>query len=327
LSKRRLLLLVLAALAGCASDPLQDAQVWKIEPCAGSIAAEVRFHKPDGSALASVPSASCGAAVRALGRIEQAAGYRATQVYVADLESPNAFATLDETRRPIVVVTLGLLQALGADEAAWAALLGHEIAHHVRSHSAGRKEAQERANATGQVAANVIAQLLPGIGGFVAGNVANFIAANALYGAYTRPQEAEADRLSLEWMVRAGYDPNGMTRLIEILAKDGGLLPGFLSTHPGADDRAQIVRTHLAKAATLTCQDATSALRLETLCLTPAGCQAEIAAIGKHCRKAAASECAATYEPLQARCDHASPLYGAEACALAASRTRASCAD
>lgn len=325
--KTRLPLLALAALAGCASDPLQDAQLWKIEPCSGSIAADVRFQKSDGSALAVVPSASCGAAVRALGRIEQVAGYRAAQVYVADLDAPNAFASLDAARRPVIVVTLGLLQALGADEAAWAALLGHEIAHHVRSHGAGRKEARDRAEATGQVAANVIAQLFPGIGGFVAGNVANFVAASALYGSYTRPQEAEADRLSLEWMVRAGYDPNGMTRLIEVLSRSGGLLPGFLSTHPGADDRAQTVRTQLAKAAASTCQEATSPLRLETLCLTRAGCDAEIAAIGKHCPKAAAGECPATYAPLRAQCDHSSPDHRAESCALAAHRTRSACAD
>jgi len=238
--------LVVAALAGCASDPLQDAHFWKIEPCADSIARDVRFHTAGGSGSVVVQSASCGAVVRALGRIEKAAGYRAQQVYIADPASPNAFATLDETRRPVIVVTLGMVQALAADEAAWAALLGHEIAHHVRSHSAGRKDARERAEATGQVTAQVIAQLLPGIGGFLAGNVANFVAANALYGSYTRPQEAEADRLSLEWMVGAGYDPNGMTRLIEILSRDGGLLPGFLSTHPGADDRAQMVRDFLA---------------------------------------------------------------------------------
>ena len=242
-------LLVLAALAGCASNPLRDAQLWKIEPCADAIARDVRFHTAGGSGPVVVQSASCGAVVKALGRIEKAAGYRANQVYIADPEAPNAFATLDETRRPVIVVTLGMVQALGADEAAWAALLGHEIAHHVRSHSAGRKEARAEAEAAGQVAANVIAQFLPGIGGFLAGNVANFVAANALYGAYTRPQEAEADRFSLAWMVAAGYDPNGMTRLVEVLAKGGGLLPGFLSTHPGADDRAQMVRDYLERPA------------------------------------------------------------------------------
>jgi hypothetical protein len=68
----------------------------------------------------------------------------------------------------------------------------------------------------------------------------------AMYGAYTRPQEAEADQLGLTWMVAAGYDPRGLTRLFEILSKQSSL-PAFLSTHPGAEDRAKTVQDYVSK--------------------------------------------------------------------------------
>jgi len=65
-----------------------------------------------------------------------------------------------------------------------------------------------------------------------------------------RSQEGEADELGLKWMVAAGYDPHGMERLFDVLAKQStGGLPGFLSTHPGAEDRAQLVRDFIARSA------------------------------------------------------------------------------
>jgi len=92
------------------------------------------------------------------------------------------------------------------------------------------------------VLGNIVAALVPGVGGFVAGNAASFGTTNAMYGSFTRPQESEADELGLKWMVEAGYDPQGMERLFRVLATNVSALPGFLSTHPGAEDRARKVR-------------------------------------------------------------------------------------
>ncbi len=231
-----------AFLAGCATNPLQNARFWKVEKCTGMGTPDVRFTRADSSTLAIVPRASCAALVAAAGKIQGVANYQVNQIWIADTEAPNAFATLDKSQRRLIVVTMGMLKALGSDEAAWAGLLGHEIAHHFRNHREGRAEAQAGARAAGQAAGNVIAQLIPGLGGFVAGNAANFAATNALYGAYTRPQESEADSLGIKWMVAAGYDPRGMERLFNVLGKHSAGLPGFLSTHPGAEDRGQMVR-------------------------------------------------------------------------------------
>ena len=237
--------LALAALAGCASDPFQGARTWKIESCAQSIDPTLRFTTP--GAIVEVPRSACAAVVRAAAKIELVAKFQAEQLWIADPEFPNAAATTNSAQRPIIIVTVGLLQALGDDEAAWAALLGHEVAHHVKNHRAGRESARTQAWVAGQAVGNLIGAFVPGVGGLVAANVANFAASSAVYGSYTRPQEAEADKQGLDWMVAAGYDPRGMERLIAALSKSGGAMPGFLSTHPGADDRAQMVRTYIEK--------------------------------------------------------------------------------
>lgn len=249
-NNRSLVLVILAALAlvtGCATSPLQNARYWKI--CTGVPNAQVRFTRSDGS-LAVIPRAACEAVARAEGRIEGVSGFRPDRILIADTEEVNAYTGNDTNGRPLVIVTLGMLKEVGTDEAAWAALFGHEIAHQVLNHQAGRKDAEERAQAVGQGLGNVIVQLIPGVGGFVAGTAANFVAANALYGAYTRPQEHEADEQGLHWMVAAGYDPRGMARLFDMRAKQStGGLPGFLSTHPGAEDRAKMVQDFIATTA------------------------------------------------------------------------------
>ena len=87
--------------------------------------------------------------------------------------------------------------------------------------------------------------LFRSVGGFVAGNAVNFIASNAMYGAYTRPQEAEADELGLQWMTAAGYNALGMVRLFDLLGKQASF-PTFLSTHPANDDRIRLAREYAA---------------------------------------------------------------------------------
>jgi predicted Zn-dependent protease len=238
-----LVLALLAMLAGCATNPLKDARFWKLDQCAGAPNATVRFPgREAGSTIALIPRDSCLALSRAEAKIGSAANLHADRIQIADMLTPNAFVARDANNLPVITVTLGMLKALGPDEASWAALLGHEIAHLVRKHSEGRKEAEAAAQVGGQVVANLIGLFVPGIGGALAGTVGGTATQMAMYGAYTRPQEAEADQMSLRWMVSAGYDPRGMERLFELLAKEGAGLPGFLSTHPGAGDRAQMVR-------------------------------------------------------------------------------------
>jgi predicted Zn-dependent protease len=236
-----------SALSGCATQPSPSARGWNLDQCADSPSATVNLNRPDGTQAASIPRESCIALRSAAEKIQAQAGFQLSRIYIADVKAPNAFATRDKSGKPVAAVTLGMLTTIGPDEAAWAGLLGHEIAHHTRRHSEGRQSAAATASVTGNVIANVVSYAIPGVGGLLGGTIAGTAAQNAMYGSYTRPQEAEADEVGLRWMVAAGYDPQGMLRLFQALSAGGASsMPAFLSTHPANEERARMVEAFIA---------------------------------------------------------------------------------
>ena len=239
--------LAVSTLSGCATKPSANARGWNLDQCADSPSATVELNRPDGTQAASIPRATCIALRSAAEKIQAQAGFQLSRIYIADVKAPNAFATRDKSGKPVAAVTLGMLTTIGPDEAAWAGLLGHEIGHHVKRHGEGRKSAATSAAVTGNVVANVISYAIPGVGGILGGTIAGTAAQNAMYGSYTRPQEAEADDVGLKWMVAAGYDPQGMLRLFKALSAGGASsMPAFLSTHPANEERARMVEAFIA---------------------------------------------------------------------------------
>jgi|RhiMethySRZTD1v2_1073278.scaffolds.fasta_scaffold34407_5 predicted Zn-dependent protease len=242
-----IVVLALGASIGCATNQAANGRGWNLGQCADAPSETVDLNRSDGTKAASVPRASCVALRSAAEKIQAQAGFQLTRIYIADVETPNAFATRDKSGKPVAAVTLGMLTTIGPDEAAWAGLLGHEIAHHVKRHSEARQGAATTAAVTGNVLANVVSYAIPGVGGLIGGTLAGTAAQNAVFGSYTRPQEAEADEVGLKWMVAAGYDPQGMLRLFKALSAGGSSsVPAFLSTHPANEERVKMVEAFIA---------------------------------------------------------------------------------
>ena len=138
-----------------------------------------------------------------------------------------------------IAATRGILVELH-NEAELAGLLGHEIGHVCARHAAeqaGKGSLAQLLLAGASIATSAAgygsaASLIQGLGG---------IGAGALLARYSRDNEREADALGLEYMTRAGYSPQGMVGLMEILQQNGRSRPGAIelmfSTHPMSAER------------------------------------------------------------------------------------------
>lgn len=147
------------------------------------------------------------------------------------------------------------LVALMNNEAELAAVLGHEVGHVAARHSQRRQAAAQRNTLLGAAGAILSGILLgnSGIGdtlsrGFLQGS-------QLLTLRFSRSQELEADELGIQYLDRAGYDPDAMGTVLASLAaqnsldaqlqgRDNARLPEWASTHP---DPASRVRTALNK--------------------------------------------------------------------------------
>jgi len=131
-----------------------------------------------------------------------------------------------------IMVYSGLIDTLQATDAELAAVIGHEIAHALREHS---RERMSRAYAEQLALAGIAVATGAGEGTMA---LASQVSAVTFQLPHSREQEAEADRIGLELMARAGYDPNAAVSLWQKMAKaNAGGPPEFLSTHPSGDSR------------------------------------------------------------------------------------------
>lgn len=141
-------------------------------------------------------------------------------------DSVNAFATPGG----IILLTRGLIDVLtNEDELAF--VLAHEVAHVVRRHHYAvvqRQKIVERAAQALQATSDSdVAKLSQASG---------VIYARGL----DKGAEFEADRLGVEWITRAGYDPAAALGALEKLQRLGGSDPRaelMFSTHPSPNER------------------------------------------------------------------------------------------
>ena len=131
-----------------------------------------------------------------------------------------------------IMVYTGLIDTIKPTDAELAAVIGHEIAHALREHS---RERLSRAYAEQLVLAGVA--VATGAEATTM-QIASQVSAVTFTLPHSREQEAEGDRIGLELMARAGYDPNAAVTLWQKMSKaGGGGPPEFLSTHPSGESR------------------------------------------------------------------------------------------
>jgi len=152
-------------------------------------------------------------------------------IKVIDSDEVNAFALPGG----FFYVNKGLL--LAADnEAELAGVMAHEIAHVAARHAV---ENQTKANLL-EYAALGASIFLGGIPGMIYQNTAG-IGLLGIFMKFSRSAEEEADKLGVQYMYAAGYDPGAMATMFEKLEAKNKKKPGFISrafaTHPAPPDR------------------------------------------------------------------------------------------
>ena len=126
-----------------------------------------------------------------------------------------------------IYITRGMLEKM-RDESELAAVLAHETVHVSARHSA---EAMSR-----EIGLNVLLGTLTR-DARTAGALAQ-VGGQILQLSYSRAAEIEADVFGVDYMTRAGYDPQGMVRIMQMLEAEGAARQiEFLSTHPSPENR------------------------------------------------------------------------------------------
>lgn len=127
-----------------------------------------------------------------------------------------------------VLIFRGLLdKAHSPDEVA--GVLAHEFSHVAERHAAA---AMIRA-----LGVSALVTLVTGdSSGLLAGGATMMLA-----GAYSRDDEAAADRGAAELLGKAGLGTEGLAAFFRRVANDDGLMPDWLSSHPDPHSRAQAV--------------------------------------------------------------------------------------
>ena len=137
-----------------------------------------------------------------------------------------------------VYVFTGLLMNFESEDQV-AGVLCHELAHVTQRHVANRLERAQVIS---------LGSLLLAVAGVAAGGSAGGGIAAASIGAgqsamlnYSRADETEADQIGMQYLMKAGYPPQGLVGGFKILRQKtlmtGSNVPTYLSTHPAIGDR------------------------------------------------------------------------------------------
>ncbi len=193
--------------------------------------------KPKGKIIASVNTGDVRSTIYVMQRVEQAAGELRTRLLISDDKEPNAFSFVYHGN-PMIAINIGMINLIGQDRDAMAALVGHELAHLYLQH-VDRRISRDN---NGMVASALLSFTL-GFAGIPVPISATDVAATSVSRAFSRDDEREADQFGVKFMANAGFDPWGAMRLQGKLLKvaSSSMLP-FLNTHPSSAERVENMR-------------------------------------------------------------------------------------
>lgn len=160
---------------------------------------------------------------------------------VVMLNSPlvNAFALPNGS----LYVTRGLL-AVANDSSELAAVIAHEMAHVSARHAMQRADEERKAVLVSRIVSDVLQDSQGGALALARGKLS--------LASFSRAQELEADRIGVQTIARAGFDPYGASRFLFSMGRQAEMRvaalgqkpaqPGldFLATHPSTPERVQL---------------------------------------------------------------------------------------
>lgn len=167
--------------------------------------------------------------------------YRFQFHLLADRQVVNAFALPGGQ----VFITEALFRKLNSEDQI-AGVLGHEIGHVVGRHSS---EQIAQSNLFDGLTRAVIVAASNGQGGGYDSQRVAMMANKLATLHYSRSDESEADILGVHFLAEAGYRPEAMLDVMEVLKKLEGSSqqPEMLRTHPDPGNRAEHIREEIEK--------------------------------------------------------------------------------
>jgi len=225
---------LLLFLAACASTEGKIA--WRVRDMALAPTQMVALQAPNRKIVATLSTLKMKKLLLAHFRIARAAGVQA-ELVIVDGTDPNAFVGL-MNQRYTFVINVAMLKLIGDDIDEFAALLGHEAAHLAKGHAEASKTRDSTLEGIGSLFAVGL-----GMAGVPAGGVISGLGVDLIDASYSRDEEREADAFGVDYVISAGYDPQGAIRLHEKMLKaSGGSILPFLSSHPSGEERIENVK-------------------------------------------------------------------------------------
>ncbi|MDB6004327.1 MAG: hypothetical protein JWR15_1314 [Prosthecobacter sp.] len=158
---------------------------------------------------------------------------------LADTETVNAFALPGGQ----LFITEALFRRLKSEDQL-AGVLGHEMGHVVGRHSNEQMASTQMWSGLAQGFGVMTSDGHNNTGAYIA----NMVAQSRVM-KFSRDDESESDALGVRFMMQAGYNPEALIGVMEILAQvsGGANSSDFMSSHPNPANRMEHIREAIAK--------------------------------------------------------------------------------